>query len=74
MRLIICALLTVSVAMAQSPISVRWEMGRNGAEKGWYSSKFVIKNVSGVPLASDWQLYFNQFSRSFKLPAGCGKR
>ncbi len=72
MRLIICALLTVSVAMAQSPISVRWEMGRNGAEKGWYSSKFVIKNVSGVPLASDWQLYFNQFSRSFKLPAGCG--
>ena len=30
----------------QAPIAVRWEMGRNGAEKGYYSSRFVIKNVS----------------------------
>ena len=45
----------------QAPIAVRWEMGRNGAEKGYYSSRFVIKNVSQSPLEKNWQFYFNQF-------------
>lgn len=51
----------------QAPIAVRWEMGRNGAEKGYYSSRFVIKNVSQSPLEKNWQFYFNQFSRRLKL-------
>jgi len=55
-------------AWAQAPVEVRWEMGQNEAEKGYYSSRFVIKNVSQDPLANNWQLYFNQFSRSLKMP------
>ena len=55
-------------ALAQSPVAVRWEMGQNEAEKGYYSSRFIIKNVSSSKLAANWQLYFNQFSRSLKLP------
>ena len=30
----------------QAPIAVRWEMGRNGAEKGYYSSRFVNTKVT----------------------------
>ena len=59
-----CALLTA----AQSPVAVRWEMGTNDAEPGWYSSRFVIKNTSGKVLEREWVLFFNQFSRTVKLP------
>lgn len=62
------AALTMS---AQSPIAVDWHMGQNNTVNNNYSSRFVIKNVSNQPLASDWQFFFNQFSRSVKLPAGC---
>ena len=55
-------------AWAQAPVMVRWEMGQNEAEKGYYSSRFVIKNVSKDKLANNWQLYFNQFSRTLKMP------
>lgn len=58
-------------AQAQSPIAVRWEMGQNEAEKGFYSSRFIIKNVSGATLADDWQFYFSQFSRRVKTPENC---
>ncbi len=68
---VIAAALVAVAAVAQSPIEVRWEMGRNQAEPGYYSSRFIIKNVSPAPLGSNWQFYFNQFSRSFKLPATC---
>ena len=56
---------------AQSPIAVSWHMGQNNAADNNYSSKFVIKNVSKQPLGSDWQFFFNQFSRRVTLPAGC---
>lgn len=72
LRFVLCAvamqLLSVCAA-AQSPVAVRWEMGQNDAEPGWYSSRFVITNTSGVALDSEWQLFFNQFSRTVKLPA-----
>lgn len=58
-------------SQAQSPIAVRWEMGQNEAEKGFYSSRFVIKNVSRTTLGSNWQFYFNQFSRRVKMPENC---
>ncbi len=71
MKKLLSLLTTTAVtlsAMAQtSPIYVRWEMGRNNAEKGFYSSRFVIKNVSAKPLEKNWQFYFNQFSRRLKL-------
>ncbi len=62
------AALTMS---AQSPIAVDWHMGQNNTVNNNYSSRFVIKNVSNQPLASDWQFFFNQFSRSVKLPTRC---
>ncbi|MBQ6165974.1 MAG: family 20 glycosylhydrolase [Muribaculaceae bacterium] len=62
------AALTMS---AQSPIAVDWHMGQNNTAAGNYSSRFVIKNVSKQPLAADWAFFFNQFSRSVHLPAGC---
>ncbi len=68
--LISCAL-TAIVMSAQSPIAVDWHMGTNNSAANNYSSQFVIKNTSGQPLDADWQFFFNQFSRSVKLPAGC---
>lgn len=64
------AMLTMAAA-AQAPIEVKWEMGKNNAEPGYYSSKFIIKNVGNAILGNNWKFYFNQFSRSFKLPANC---
>lgn len=60
-----------ALVMAQPPVSVYWEMGRNEVEPGWYSSQFVITNISGATLDREWQLFFNQFSRTVKLPADC---
>ena len=65
-----CALVVLGMS-AQSPIAVDWHMGQNNTAAGNYSSRFVIKNVSKQPLAGDWQFFFNQFSRSVSVPAGC---
>ena len=65
-----CLLATLTLS-AQSPIAVEWQMGQNNTAANNYSSRFVIKNVSHQPLSADWQFFFNQFSRSVKLPAGC---
>ncbi len=69
--LAVTAALAGLTAAAQSPIEVKWEMGKNQAEPGYYSSRFIIKNVGKTTLDGNWQFYFNQFSRSFKLPANC---
>ena len=63
--------ITALTMSAQSPIAVDWHMGQNNTAEGNYSSRFVIKNVSKLPLAGDWQFFFNQFSRTVTLPAGC---
>ncbi len=62
---------TALAAVAQSPIAVDWEMGQNNTADNNYSSRFVIKNVSKQSLDNDWEFFFNQFSRSVTLPAGC---
>lgn len=62
---------TALAATAQSPIAVRWDMGQNDAKPGYYSSKFVIRNISGKPLEANWMFFFNQFSRALELPATC---
>lgn len=67
LSMISAATVALTTLAQNAPISVRWEMLRNGAEKGYYSSRFVIKNVSQQPLADNWQFYFNQFSRKLKL-------
>lgn len=67
LSMISAATVALTTLAQSAPISVRWEMLRNGAEKGYYSSRFVIKNVSQQPVADNWQFYFNQFSRKLKL-------
>ena len=56
---------------AQAPIAVNWDMGQNNAKPGYYSSKFVIKNISGKPLEGNWMFFFNQFSRHLELSPTC---
>ena len=68
---VLACLLAVLTVSAQSPIAVDWRMGQNNTAANNYSSQFVIKNVSRQPLGSDWQFFFNQFSRRVTLPAGC---
>ena len=68
---LVLSAMTAWTMNAQSPIAVNWHMGQNNTAEGNYSSRFVIKNVSKQPLGSDWQFFFNQFSRSVSLPAGC---
>ena len=65
-----CLLAAVTMS-AQSPIAVDWQMGQNNTAANNFSSRFVIKNISKQPLGNDWQFFFNQFSRSVSLPAGC---
>ncbi len=66
------ALAVAAVTMsAQSPIAVNWQMGQNNSVSNNYSSRFVIKNISQQPLDSNWEFFFNQFSRSVSLPDGC---
>ena len=67
---LVCLLAALTMS-AQAPIAVDWQMGQNNTAANNYSSRFVIKNVSKQPLAADWQFFFNQFSRSVTLPAGC---
>ncbi|MBO7608700.1 MAG: family 20 glycosylhydrolase [Muribaculaceae bacterium] len=71
MIFILAMLFANALSVAQSPVSVRWDMGQNEAEQGWYSSRFVITNTSGAALDREWQLFFNQFSRTVKLPENC---
>ncbi len=63
--------MTAWTMSAQSPIAVDWQMGQNNTAANNYSCRFVIKNVSKQALDSGWQFFFNQFSRSVVLPAGC---
>ena len=70
LALFVCAM-TALATSAQSPIAVDWRMGQNNTASNNYNSRFVIKNISKQPLDSTWQFFFNQFSRSVTLPAGC---
>jgi hexosaminidase len=70
LALFVCAMTALAMS-AQSPIVVDWRMGQNNTASNNYNSRFVIKNVSKQPLDSTWQFFFNQFSRSVTLPAGC---
>lgn len=53
---------------SSSPVTVRWEMGTNNVEKGFYDNTFVIKNVSDAPLDNQWAIYYCQLPRRIKQP------
>jgi hexosaminidase len=63
--------MTALTMSAQSPIAVDWHMGQNNSTTNNYSSRFVIKNISKQQLDNSWEFFFNQFSRSVSVPAGC---
>jgi hexosaminidase len=71
--LLTATLITITglATTAQPPIAVRWDMGKNDAKPGYYSSRFVIKNISGKPLEGNWMFFFNQFSRQLELSPTC---
>lgn len=59
---------TMTLASAQtSPLSVKWEMGKNGAVKNMYSTYFTLTNVSDNELGGEWDLYFNNFARKHQI-------
>lgn len=59
-------------AMAgEAPISVKWEMGENGVKPGYYSSRFVITNISDTTLGDGWGFYYNTFPRKVEIAPGC---
>jgi len=70
-KLMIALAMAALSMSAQSPIAVDWHMGQNNTAANNYTSRFVIKNVSGKALDADWQFFFNQFSRKVSVPAGC---
>ncbi len=66
------ALFCILPAMAgEAPISVKWEMGENGVKPGYYSSRFVITNISDTTLGDGWGFYYNTFPRTVELAHGC---
>jgi len=60
-----------TTSAATSPLAARWTMGTNNAQPGYYSSRFVLTNVTADTLGRDWQFFFNQFSRALVLPDDC---
>lgn len=51
-----------------APVAVRWEMGTNDVEKGYYDNSFVIKNISGHPLDDQWTIYYSQLPHTIRQP------
>lgn len=57
--------LLISCAVKQNaaaPVSLTWEMGRNGIEPGILDNTFYIKNTGKKPLESNWTIYYTQMS------------
>jgi hexosaminidase len=59
-----------AIAAAKAPIAVKWEMGINEFKPGFCSTQFTIRNISGSTLNSDWDFYYNMFSRAITTPDG----
>ncbi|MDR1762337.1 MAG: carbohydate-binding domain-containing protein [Dysgonamonadaceae bacterium] len=57
--LLLCLPLSFSCARKPSePVSLVWEMVKNGVEPGVYETRFHIKNNSGKALEANWAIYF----------------
>ncbi len=57
----------IPLCAQESPISVEWKMGKNGAAENMYSSSFIITNTSNKTLNSDWDFYFNNYANKIIL-------
>ena len=55
-----CILLSHSNAQETTPVSIVWEMGKNGIKPGCYDHTFYIKNTGKNELKSNWVIYYNQ--------------
>jgi len=44
------------------PVSITWEMGKNGIEPGYFENTFYIKNTGEQTLGSNWTIYYTQMS------------
>ncbi|GHT23410.1 hypothetical protein AGMMS4957_14910 [Bacteroidia bacterium] len=43
-----------------TPVSLTWEMGKNGVAPGLYDNTFHIKNTGKTVLEGNWTIYFQQ--------------
>ncbi|MBN9303564.1 MAG: beta-N-acetylglucosaminidase, partial [Dysgonomonas mossii] len=50
----------------KSPVSLMWEMGRNGIEPGYYENTFYLINHSNDSLRGNWIIYYNQMPAAVK--------
>jgi hexosaminidase len=55
-----CILLVQCTAQETAPVSIVWEMGKNGIKPGCYDHTFYIKNTGKNELKSNWVIYYNQ--------------
>ncbi|MDR1610721.1 MAG: carbohydate-binding domain-containing protein, partial [Candidatus Symbiothrix sp.] len=51
-----------------TPLSLTWEMGKNGIQPGVCEQTFYLKNTGKTELKNNWTIYFNQISASSSLP------
>ncbi len=65
-QLLLLAPVLVTLAACQtttpSPVSLRWEMGKNQVEAGFYGSTFTLVNTSDKPLETGWEIYYTQLA------------
>jgi hexosaminidase len=58
--LLCCFLFGCNKQQKSSPISIIWEMGKNGIKPGHYEHSFYIKNEGKTELKNNWVIYYNQ--------------
>ncbi|MDR0507316.1 MAG: family 20 glycosylhydrolase, partial [Dysgonamonadaceae bacterium] len=49
-----------------APVSMVWEMGRNGIEPGYYENTFYLINHSNDSLSGNWIIYYSQMPAAVK--------
>lgn len=63
----ILSLLALSACTAShkggAPVALSWQDRGYNAATGCYDNQFVIRNISGSPLAGDWSIYYSQLPR-----------
>jgi hexosaminidase len=52
-----------------APLSIVWEMGKNGIEPGFYENTFYLVNQSKKPLPGGWTVYYCQMPAAVKPDA-----
>jgi hexosaminidase len=58
--LLSCILFGCANKQNSAPVSIVWEMGKNGVKPNHYEHTFYIKNVGKTDLQNNWVIYYNQ--------------